>query len=111
LISGVRIGKAPVEDFAYPLAGAMLLPALWQLLQKPVQRKEVTAADGGVAGNSALVGNGARTETSAIAGSDVRAGTSVEKSALGALFWVSRPISWINTAYPFAVAVVLTTGA
>jgi 4-hydroxybenzoate polyprenyltransferase len=27
------------------------------------------------------------------------------------LFWVSRPISWINTAYPFAVAYFLTTGA
>nr|WP_274635592.1 lycopene cyclase domain-containing protein [Microbacterium bovistercoris] len=27
--SGVRIGLAPVEDFAYPLAGVMLLPALW----------------------------------------------------------------------------------
>lgn len=26
------------------------------------------------------------------------------------LFWVSRPISWINTAYPFAVAYFLTTG-
>jgi 4-hydroxybenzoate polyprenyltransferase len=25
------------------------------------------------------------------------------------LFWVSRPISWINTAYPFAVAYFLTT--
>ena len=27
------------------------------------------------------------------------------------LFWVSRPISWINTAYPFAVAYFLTTGS
>lgn len=26
------------------------------------------------------------------------------------LFWVSRPISWINTAYPFAVAYYLSTG-
>jgi 4-hydroxybenzoate polyprenyltransferase len=26
------------------------------------------------------------------------------------LFWVSRPISWINTAYPFAVAYFLSTG-
>lgn len=26
------------------------------------------------------------------------------------LFWASRPISWINTAYPFAVAYFLTTG-
>ena len=27
------------------------------------------------------------------------------------LFWASRPISWINTAYPFAVAYFLTTGS
>ncbi|MFM6966369.1 MAG: prenyltransferase [Rhodoluna sp.] len=27
------------------------------------------------------------------------------------LFWVSRPISWINTAYPFAVAYYLATGS
>ncbi|MEN9965458.1 MAG: hypothetical protein RJA60_455 [Actinomycetota bacterium] len=27
------------------------------------------------------------------------------------LFWASRPISWINTAYPFAVAYLLTTGS
>ena len=32
LISGVRIGLAPVEDFAYPIAAAFLLPALHSLL-------------------------------------------------------------------------------
>lgn len=31
-ISGLRIGLAPVEDFAYPLAAVVLLPALWTLL-------------------------------------------------------------------------------
>lgn len=31
-ISGVRIGLAPLEDFAYPVAGVLLLPALWLLL-------------------------------------------------------------------------------
>ena len=30
-ISGLRLGLAPVEDFAYPLAGVILLPALWYL--------------------------------------------------------------------------------
>ncbi|GAA4774064.1 lycopene cyclase domain-containing protein [Microbacterium gilvum] len=29
LISGLRIGAAPVEDFAYPLAAAILLPSVW----------------------------------------------------------------------------------
>ena len=28
-VSGLRIGLVPVEDFAYPLAGLLLLPALW----------------------------------------------------------------------------------
>jgi lycopene cyclase domain-containing protein len=34
LTSGLAIGFAPIEDFAYPLAGLMLLPALWSLLRK-----------------------------------------------------------------------------
>lgn len=33
LLSGLRIGLAPIEDFAYPLAGAILLPAVWALLR------------------------------------------------------------------------------
>ncbi|WP_166848601.1 lycopene cyclase domain-containing protein [Isoptericola sp. BMS4] len=31
-LSGLRVGAAPVEDFAWPLAAALLLPAVWQLL-------------------------------------------------------------------------------
>jgi lycopene cyclase domain-containing protein len=31
-ISGVRLGLAPVEDFAYPIAAVLLLPAIWNLL-------------------------------------------------------------------------------
>lgn len=31
-ISGAFLGLAPLEDFAYPLAAALLLPALWELL-------------------------------------------------------------------------------
>lgn len=30
---GIRIGLAPIEDFAYPLAGALLLPAIWAALR------------------------------------------------------------------------------
>lgn len=33
-ISGVRIGIAPIEDFAYPVCGAFLLPAVWTLLSR-----------------------------------------------------------------------------
>ncbi|HEY5229991.1 MAG TPA: lycopene cyclase domain-containing protein [Galbitalea sp.] len=31
-ISGVFIGRAPLEDFAYTVAAAVLLPSVWMLL-------------------------------------------------------------------------------
>lgn len=34
-ISGVRVGLAPIEDFAYAIAAAVLLPSLWMLLRRP----------------------------------------------------------------------------
>ncbi|GAA2065671.1 lycopene cyclase domain-containing protein [Leifsonia soli] len=33
-ISGVRLGLVPLEDFAYPIAGLLLLPALWLLTRR-----------------------------------------------------------------------------
>jgi small toxic polypeptide LdrA/B/C/D len=32
LLLGVRLGLVPVEDFAYPIAAAILLPSLWIVL-------------------------------------------------------------------------------
>lgn len=32
LISGAKIGVAPLEDFAYAIAALVLLPSLWSLL-------------------------------------------------------------------------------
>ena len=32
--SGLSIGRAPVEDFSYPLAAAVLLPAVWELTRR-----------------------------------------------------------------------------
>jgi lycopene cyclase domain-containing protein len=32
LISGAKIGVAPIEDFAYAIAAIILLPSLWSLL-------------------------------------------------------------------------------
>lgn len=32
LISGARLGVAPLEDFAYAIAALLLLPSLWSLL-------------------------------------------------------------------------------
>ncbi len=31
-VSGLSVGLAPLEDFSYPIAGLILLPALWLLL-------------------------------------------------------------------------------
>lgn len=33
-LTGLRIGLAPLEDFAYPLAAALLLPSLWSVLRR-----------------------------------------------------------------------------
>ncbi len=32
LVSGAKIGVAPLEDFAYAIAALVLLPSLWSLL-------------------------------------------------------------------------------
>ncbi len=32
---GVHVIRAPLEDFAWPLASALMLPALWLLLERP----------------------------------------------------------------------------
>jgi lycopene cyclase domain-containing protein len=34
LISGVFVGRAPVEDFAYAVAAVVLLPSVWTLLSR-----------------------------------------------------------------------------
>jgi lycopene cyclase domain-containing protein len=41
LISGAFIGIAPLEDFAYAIAAAILLPSLWMLL--PAREREERA--------------------------------------------------------------------
>jgi len=38
-LTGARVGLAPLEDFAYPLAGVLLLPGLWLLLSRKGARK------------------------------------------------------------------------
>ncbi|QTV79628.1 lycopene cyclase domain-containing protein [Microbacterium sp. NIBRBAC000506063] len=63
LILGVRIGLAPLEDFAYPVAVAVALPALWATLT-------------------------------------MRGRTPMGRLLRGA-FVASRPVSWVNTAFPF----------
>ncbi|CAG7608420.1 prenyltransferase [Leucobacter soli] len=69
-LSGTYIGLAPIEDFAYPLAGVLLLPTLWLLLER---------------------------------------GSSERRHGFTQLVLASRPISWINTAFPFGAAYLMTT--
>ncbi|MEO7350101.1 MAG: lycopene cyclase domain-containing protein [Terrimesophilobacter sp.] len=38
-VTGISVGLAPLEDFSYPLAGLILLPALWLLLGKRTPEK------------------------------------------------------------------------
>lgn len=33
-LAGIHIGLAPIEDFAYPVAAALLLPGLWLLFSR-----------------------------------------------------------------------------
>ncbi len=40
LISGARIGLAPIEDFAYPVCAAFLVPAVFTLLSPARPRRE-----------------------------------------------------------------------
>lgn len=39
LISGVTIGVAPLEDFAYTLAALLIVPALWRIMS-PAEKME-----------------------------------------------------------------------
>lgn len=69
-VSGVSIGRAPLEDFAYPLACVLLLPALWLALAR---------------------------------------GGRARRAAARQFVLASRPVSWINTAFPFGAAYLMTT--
>ncbi|MDV8001311.1 prenyltransferase [Rhodococcus sp. IEGM 1408] len=88
LTSGIRLGVAPIEDFAYAVAAAVFVPSVWSLL---------TA--------------GPREEPPEVDDDEVRI---LEQPAtpglLTTLFWSSRPVSWVNTAAPFALAYFLATG-
>jgi lycopene cyclase domain-containing protein len=39
-LSGLKLGLAPIEDFAYPLCAAFLLPAVYTLLSAPPSPKD-----------------------------------------------------------------------
>ncbi|MFC9918959.1 lycopene cyclase domain-containing protein [Agromyces binzhouensis] len=43
--SGLAVGLAPVEDFLYPIAGVLLLPAVWSILAG-ARRNRAARVDG-----------------------------------------------------------------
>lgn len=67
-VAGVSIGLAPLEDFAYPIAAALLLPAAWIAFER---------------------------------------GGAQRRRDVAQIVLSSRPISWINTAFPFAAAYLM----
>jgi len=69
-VGGVHIGLAPLEDFAYPLAAALLLPAAWLAFAR---------------------------------------GGAQRRRDFAQIVLSSRPISWINTAFPFGAAYLMIT--
>ena len=38
-ITGVFVGRAPLEDFAYPVAAVLLLPSVWVLLGERARKR------------------------------------------------------------------------
>jgi lycopene cyclase domain-containing protein len=101
---GASIGLAPVEDFAYPLAGVLALPGLWAWLTR---RSSVTRRRAG-SDSSNSEGSSSGSGDPSMPQPDAR-----NEAGLAGLFpqafLASRPVSWINTAYPFAAAMLLTT--
>ncbi|MGF0130919.1 prenyltransferase [Dietzia cinnamea] len=126
LTSGIRLGVAPIEDFSYAIAAAVFVPSVWFTL---TARPRAGAAspnptvsgrgDGPVGGSAAAAAGGAPVAAAPVGGSAERGGDDDEVRGPGrpappglltTLFWSSRPVSWVNTAAPFALAYFLATG-
>lgn len=102
---GVRLGLAPLEDLAWPVASALVLPAL----------AAAVAPRGGHAHDAAARHGAAREvaydDTAPVAaGVGTAAPHTVRRGTLARLVGTSRPVSWINTAYPFVAAYLLAGG-
>ena len=41
-ISGIFIGLAPIEDFAYTIAAVLIVPSVWSAMGKPRKKQAVT---------------------------------------------------------------------
>ena len=97
LTSGLRLGLAPIEDFSYAVAAAVFVPSVWCVLT--ARPRTVEAASRTPEQSFGEQGDGT---------GPTRAARSW--ALLTTLFWSSRPVSWVNTAAPFALAYFLATG-
>ena len=117
LTSGLRLGVAPLEDFAYALAAAVFVPSVWCVLTARPRSGDRVAVGGSGQGSDddddhvgthdqgyELVDERADDDTARTAD------RSSPPGLLSTLFWSSRPVSWVNTAAPFALAYFLATG-
>lgn len=109
LTSGIRLGVAPIEDFAYAVAAAVFVPSVWALLtESPRVGAGVGSPTVSGRGDALLArgpGHGAADDDESRTPE-----RSPSPGLLTTLFWSSRPVSWINTAAPFALAYFLATG-
>ncbi|MEH6380600.1 MAG: prenyltransferase [Dietzia cercidiphylli] len=107
LTSGIRLGVAPIEDFAYAVAAAVFVPSVWALLT-------ASPRVGAEVGSPTVSGRGDALLTRAPEPGDDDEVRTPERPGtpglLTTLFWSSRPVSWVNTAAPFALAYFLATG-
>ncbi len=107
LTSGLRLGVAPIEDFAYAVAAAVFVPSVWSLLTAGPRGGPDGAPDGGP---GAVTGDDPTGVDDDDEDEDRGPGRPASPGLLTTLFWSSRPVSWINTAAPFALAYFLATG-
>ena len=101
-LAGLSIGAAPIEDFAYPIAGALLLPACWHMLRA---RRRTSPAHTSPAHSSGASPQPPRLSPQVTPRAE--GSPSFMRSLLPHLMLSSRPASWINTAYPFGAAYVV----
>ena len=100
LTSGLRLGLAPIEDFSYAIAAAVFVPSVWSVL---TARTPAAVADE----HTSPQDSGAGVPDSV---RDSVPDRPAPPALLTTLFWSSRPVSWVNTAAPFALAYFLATG-
>ncbi|KAA0919991.1 prenyltransferase [Dietzia sp. ANT_WB102] len=100
--SGVRLGVAPIEDFAYAVAVAVFVPSVWFVLTAGPR-----TGDRGTGADNEEAGHAAGSVDDVLIRTPERPAT---PGLLTTLFWSSRPVSWVNTAAPFALAYFLATG-